>query len=196
EAGQKLTPEQKEAQEDWADKKKELKPSDVEINKEIAAHRAGYWALVERRLKEATGSRLSRLHASDFFDAAGMMLLGMAMVKLGIFTASRSKRCYLTMAILGYAVGIPLNTYVAVRLIAGGFDPVNTFLIRNAPYDAGRLAVALGHIGLIMYLFKVAWAPQLTRRLAFVGRMALSNYLLQSVICTWIFDGYGFGLFA
>jgi uncharacterized protein len=38
-------------------------------------------------------------------------------------------------------------------------------------------------------------AGWLQRRLAAVGRMALSNYLLQSVICTFIFYGYGFALF-
>jgi uncharacterized protein len=31
--------------------------------------------------------------------------------------------------------------------------------------------------------------------LATVGRMALSNYLLQSLICTTIFYSYGLGLF-
>ena len=33
------------------------------------------------------------------------------------------------------------------------------------------------------------------RPVAAVGRMALTNYLLQSVICTTIFYGHGLGLF-
>jgi uncharacterized protein len=32
--------------------------------------------------------------------------------------------------------------------------------------------------------------------LAAVGRMALTNYLLQSILCTAFFDGWGFGRFA
>ena len=39
------------------------------------------------------------------------------------------------------------------------------------------------------------WLPGLQRRLAAAGRMALSNYISQSVICTLIFYGHGFGLF-
>ena len=39
-----------------------------------------------------------------------------------------------------------------------------------------------------------AWAPKLDV-LAPVGRMALTNYLLQSIVCTLIFYGYGLGYF-
>ena len=39
-----------------------------------------------------------------------------------------------------------------------------------------------------------AWLARL-RPLAVVGRMALSNYLLQSLVATTLFYGYGFGLF-
>jgi uncharacterized protein len=39
-----------------------------------------------------------------------------------------------------------------------------------------------------------AWGRQL-RLLAPVGRMAISNYLLQTMICTTLFYGYGLGLY-
>jgi uncharacterized protein len=91
---------------------------------------------------------------------------------------------------------VPLNTYVALRVAAEGFDPAGTFLLRHAAYDTGRLAVALGHIGLVMFLCQTGRMPGALSRLAAVGRMALSNYLLESVICTLIFDGYGLGLYA
>ena len=55
--------------------------------------------------------------------------------------------------------------------------------------------MALGHVGVIMTLCKQNVMGWFTRRLSAVGRMALSNYLLQTILCTTLFYGYGFGLF-
>ena len=56
----------------------------------------------------------------------------------------------------------------------------------------GSLPVVFGHIGLVMLIYQANALPWLTRRLAAAGRMALSCYLFDSIVCTTFFYGYGF----
>ena len=55
----------------------------------------------------------------------------------------------------------------------------------------GSLFVAVGYIALIMLLTKYVKMTLLAK----VGKLAFSNYLLMTLICTTIFYGHGFGLF-
>ncbi len=60
---------------------------------------------------------------------------------------------------------------------------------------AGGVLMCLGYLAWIVRgLQSTAMAPAL-KTLAPAGRMALTNYLAQSVICTLIFSGYGLGYF-
>jgi uncharacterized protein len=59
----------------------------------------------------------------------------------------------------------------------------------------GSLFVALGYIGAIMIIYKLNWMKGVTSKMALIGRTALSNYLLQTLICTFIFYGHGLGFF-
>lgn len=54
----------------------------------------------------------------------------------------------------------------------------------------------LAYMSTIVLLSRHAlWGKRL-HTLAPVGQMALSNYLTQSLVCTFIFYGYGLGLYA
>ena len=56
------------------------------------------------------------------FFAGGRMLIGMGLMKLGVFSASRSWRFYWTMAALGYGIGLPLMVFDAFQLIEHQFS--------------------------------------------------------------------------
>jgi uncharacterized protein len=62
-------------------------------------------------------------------------------------------------------------------------------------YDLGRLAVALGHLGVLMMIIKAGALRPLMSALAAVGQMAFSNYILTSIITAIVFTGYGFELY-
>ncbi|HEV2669468.1 MAG TPA: DUF418 domain-containing protein, partial [Gemmatimonadales bacterium] len=95
----------------------------------------------------------------------------------------------------GLLIGIAGNAAFAV---GGSFDPAPTSVVQNV----GRMCLVLAapalmlfYASTIMLLTQVeTWRRRLAP-LAAVGRTALSNYLLQSLICTMIFFSYGLGLF-
>jgi len=58
----------------------------------------------------------------------------------------------------------------------------------------GRIS-AFGYIALLLLIIKSGMLRGVTATLASVGQMAFSNYILTSLICTALFEGYGAGLF-
>src|SRR5262249_53456539 len=129
------------------------------------------------------------------WDVAGMMLLGMGLMKLGYLSAARSYREYAAMAVIGYLIGIAINIYVVKESVASNFEPARVNYLQ-ATYDLQRILLAVAHISVVMMICKARWLTFLTSRLAAVGQMALTNYLGTTIICTTIFNGYGLGLYA
>ncbi len=107
---------------------------------------------------------------------------------------TRSSTFYLRLSAAAYAIGIAVNSFSAWNCIRTQWDPVQRGYF-STTYDLGRLAVALGHMSLIILLVRIGSLPWLTSSLAAVGQTAFSNYVLQSVICSTVFYGYGFGLY-
>jgi uncharacterized protein len=165
--------------------------------KEMAAYRGGYLGIVKHRAPGLLVGQTIGFVLGGVWFAGGRMLLGMSLMKLGVFSAQRARRFYWWMVALGYGIGLPLMVFDASELIRNQFSIDYLLLNAGILYNAfGSLVVALGHVGLMMLIVQSGAISWLTNRLAAVGRMALSNYLTHSLVCTTLFYGYGFGLFA
>ena len=138
------------------------------------------------RAPEAFQVHTSQLVLRGFWQTTGLMLVGMGLFKLGVLSAERSTRFYAWLTGLGFGLGLPIAWYSTERGRALHWDLADFMLVRSQLGYWSDLAVGLGWIGLVMLLCRAGWRA---RAVAAVGRTALSNYLLQTVVCTTIFYG-------
>jgi uncharacterized protein len=165
------------------------------VDKEIDRHRSGYTSQFGKRAEDNLAVQTIGFVLWSGPRAGGLMLLGMALMQLGVFAATRSYRFYALLAVAGYGLGFPIVGFGVHDNITHNFDQVHQFIVGGQFNYLGSLLVALGHVGLVMLICKAGLLRGLTARLAAVGRMALSNYLMQTIICTTLFEGWGLGFF-
>ena len=127
----------------------------------------------------------------------GMFLLGGAFVKSGAIRAPQEfPRLYAWLRLGALPLGL------ALMGLSFAIEPTQAFdsftLAQGLGMGLGMIAgvlMMLGYMGWVVRGLRVPALAPLLAWLAPAGRMALTNYLMQSLVCTWIFFGYGLGYF-
>jgi uncharacterized protein len=137
-------------------------------------------------------------HYTFFYawDVFLFMLLGMAFFKMGILTGTASTKIYWWMFIIGTVAGI-LLAYLQMQPFINAKGNVFEYT-KNAKleyYQLQRFLRSIGLFGLIMLIYKSGVFKWLFELMRPVGRMAFSNYLMQSIICGLFFYSVGFAMF-
>jgi uncharacterized protein len=130
------------------------------------------------------------------FRIFGCMLIGMALLKMGFINGQYSKERYIKIAKVMLLIGVPFVIASAVLIYMSKYEDAvyARFLLGNLNY-IGSFFLALGYIALANIWFKSDYANKAKLRIKAMGQMAFTNYLLQSIIATSVFYGFGFGLF-
>lgn len=179
----------------WDEQKPFFAPGPEEIQAEVDAYTSDYATIVAHRAPFVAMFQFAFFLLFTLWRVGGLMLLGMALMKLGVLSGERSPGFYARLLAIGYGLGLPLTIWSGVNLYAHEFDGLYAFQLGGIPNYIGSILVALGHIGAVMYAVKAGWLEGLLRRFGAVGRMALTNYLMHSIVMTSIFYGYGLGLY-
>jgi uncharacterized protein len=126
-------------------------------------------------------------------ETLGLMMIGMAAFRSGLFTGAWSPARYRKVAIWGLGLGLAGHAVTVWLDWQSGFAvPMlsATFLTAMTPF---RVIQALGSAALIILLG--ASGGWLARRIAAVGRTAFTNYVATSLLLVPLFAGWGLGLF-
>ena len=126
-----------------------------------------------------------------FSEIAATMLIGMALFRLGIIQGAASPGIYLAMLVVGYGVGITMRVAGLNEVFAFNANP-KTFWLTG---DISRIAVTLGHVGLIQLALTSRVGLFLLKPFQPAGKIPLTTYLFTSFLMMWVLmPGFGFGL--
>ncbi len=172
---------------------------------ELEVYRSGWWnQIVGHRFQASVLAHTSEFLKWTFWRCGGCILIGMALQRRKFFHGSWTGGAYATLATLatpvGWAIvimGLQFNTFNGWKDSTGSlFDLWHLGMQFNY---WGSLLCTTGYIsfGVLVALW-AAQRPALNLALVplrSVGRMALTNYLSQTLIATTIFYGHGLGYF-
>jgi uncharacterized protein len=184
----------------------------AQIEASQAAQDANYIKQIERSYVVYPTGSFAEITAQRVYDYIQFSLLGnlfitpnlLAMFLLGLYFGKRGvfqdlsahMGLFRRLLIWGWPLGLAGNLLFAVLIQDQSRSTLTArIVIGSVGETIGAPLLMLAYVATIVLLFQRPTAQRWLAHLAPVGRMALTNYLGQSLICTLIFYGYGLGLF-
>ena len=121
-------------------------------------------------------------------------LIGAAFMKLGFFNPA-ARRWHRRLFIFGLAIGVPCELANAWLTYLAAGENIGLALFGAALHEPGSLLMCVGFVGATGMIVNSGAIPRLVRAISAVGRLALTNYLLQTVVATGLMYSWGLGYF-
>jgi uncharacterized protein len=166
---------------------------DYHIAEDLALHRGAYGPIVSEKLADFW-SPLTTVSQS-LADTLPLMMLGMALQKNGFLTVGYDRSVYVLWIKRLVPAGLLLTILLAVWVMASGFDRITALAVFLVWSVIPRMMLSIGYAAVLVLLVQRMPHSAFIARIAATGQAAFSNYLGASIAMTFLFYGYGFGLY-
>ncbi len=157
----------------------------------VYAH-GSYAQIVPLRAQSILHDRILFMALRGMPQILGNILVGMGLWRAGaVRYAAAHRRRLMWMAVVGIPVGAAAEVY---RLLTMNSVSPTAFPLGRLLWNITVLPYALGYASVLLLLFQRPRAQAVLLRLAPLGRMAFTNYIVQSIVLTTLSYGYGLGL--
>lgn len=170
-------------------------PSSEEITTEVQIMQGSFLEQMPIRLENAIEFQTLVFMIETFWRTTSLMLLGMILYRKGILSANKSISYYSKMILIGFGIGLIISLIGLNQSYDSGWSGAYVMSIGANYKLISGVFIATGYIGFVMWCFKKGVFKKLQNRLQSAGRMAFTNYIGMSVICSLIFNGHGLALY-
>lgn len=179
---------------EWAKYRSGLDQLRADRSAEVRAFAGGWSDVLPMRIAITAEVQRTALPGT-IPETIALMLLGMVLFRSGFFSGLWSRAAYRSVLLFGYGICLPLYLPLVAWVDATAFDPITLLLSEPLHLVLLRPGVTLAHAALIIHFAQQKSGHRIFAALVAVGRTAFSNYLGTSLICTFLFCGYGLGWF-
>ncbi len=159
----------------------------------ISAYDGSWLSLTSDRIDTAIGRQTFDLAYFTLWRATGLMLMGIALMRSGFLKGEGN---YTIGLIISLLVGLPTSVIGTYFYIQSGYDFAYFDSILTLCFWIGTLCMAYAYLCLLILWGRSNLFSSLQRVLSRVGRMAMTIYISQNLICAFIFYGWGLGFYA
>jgi uncharacterized protein len=170
-------------------------PDNAFIEKEFAAVKGGYFDLIKYRFYQLRYIHTILFGKLFFWRISALMLMGMGLYKADVFSAKRSKPFYLKLVFIGIPLGLLLTSVGIWQNFHHDWEMRYSMFLGYSYNYFGSIASSMGYIGLVMLIAQSKRFRIFKKVMTSAGRMALTNYILMSIIGGTVFYGIGMGLY-
>lgn len=161
---------------------------------EMRESHAGYFQLVAIKLFDRPFWQVQMLSGA-FSETLPLMLVGMVLYRYGMFDGRLRRRRMIELAVTCTLSGLALTAAFLAWAWARHFPALAMHAALVWGLAMPHLLMGCGYAAVLVLLAPRLAPTWLGRRLIATGRTAFSNYLLTSFVMTFVFYGWGLGLF-